>query len=418
MEVTLGYKQTAIGVIPEDWEVSKLQDACGEPITYGIVQCGPHVPNGVPYVRVSDMDSLELDVEGMLRTSPAIAARFSRSSVEEGDLIYALRGKLGEVRLVRSSVAGANLTQGTARLSPRDGVLSSYLLWAMRDPCVLRRAEVEAKGTTFREITLADLRRIPILIPPVDEQHTIATALGDVVALLAKLDRLIAKKRDLKQAAMQQLLTGQTRLPGFQGEWKVKQLGEVGEISGSGVDKQSRPDEVPVRLVNYMDVYRRSFIYSADLHHAVTAPPHQARRCAVLKGDVFFTPSSETRDDIANSAVAMEDIGDAAYSYHVVRLRLSEPWDLRFRAYAFKTHAFLRQAETLCDGGGTRYVISLGKFRSLVVKVPPLPEQAAIADVLWAMDAELTALEARRGKTRALKQGMMQELLTGRTRLV
>lgn len=198
----------------------------------------------------------------------------------------------------------------------------------------------------------------------------------------------------------------------------MKRLDEIGEISGSGVDKKSRPDEVPVRLLNYMDVYRRSFIYSDALDHTVTARPDHARRCRVLRGDVFFTPSSETRNDIAHSAVAMEDIDDAAYSYHVVRLRLRDPWDLRFRAYAFQTAAFFRQAETLCDGGGTRYVISLDKFRCMVVAVPPVDEQAAIAEILWEMDAELAALEARRDKTRALKQGMMQELLIGRTRLV
>jgi len=217
---------------------------------------------------------------------------------------------------------------------------------------------------------------------------------------------------------MQQLLTGQSRLPGFQGEWVVKRLGDVGEITSAGVDKKIRPDEAHVRLVNYLDVYRRDFIYSKDLNHWVTAPLHQAKRCAVQKGDVFFTPTSETRDDIGVSAVAMEDIPDAAYSYHVARLRLWEPWDLRFRTYIFKTRAFLDQAETLCDGNGTRYVISQGKFRSMTVLVPPVPEQTAIAEVLSDIDAELAALEQRRDKTRALKQGMMQELLTGRTRLV
>ncbi len=237
-------------------------------------------------------------------------------------------------------------------------------------------------------------------------------------ALLGGLDRLIAKKRDLKQAAMQQLLTGQTRLPGFHGEWEVKRLGDIGEVSSAGVDKKIRQDEAPVRLVNYLDVYRKDFLYSHDLSHWVTAPAHQIRRCAVQKGDVFFTPTSETRDDIGISAVAMEDIPDAAYSYHVARLRLHAPWDLRFRAYAFKTRAFLDQAETSCDGNGTRYVISQGKFRGMTVSVPPVPEQAAIAAVLSDMDAELAALEARCDKTRALKQGMMQELLTGKTRLV
>ncbi|MBP8261916.1 MAG: restriction endonuclease subunit S, partial [Verrucomicrobia bacterium] len=237
--------------------------------------------------------------------------------------------------------------------------------------------------------------------------------------LLGGLDRLIAKKRDLKQAAMQQLLTGQTRLPGFSGEWATKELGKLGKITGAGVDKKTRPGERPVRLVNYMDVYRRDFIHSEDLDHVVSASTEQAARCAVRKGDVFFTPSSEMPFDIALSAVAMADIPDACYSYHVVRLRLDEDWDLNFRAYAFKTRSFLEQAAKTCEGSGVRYVITQGKFRQLTVRYPTdKHEQTAIAEVLTAMDAELTVLEQRREKTRALKQAMMQELLTGRTRLV
>jgi type I restriction enzyme S subunit len=413
-----GYKQTDVGVIPEDWIVAELEDICRETITYGIVQCGPHIESGVPYIRVSDMNHPDLDVSGMLRTSPTIAAQFSRSMVREGDIVYALRGKIGEVRRVDSTVAGANLTQGTARLSANSRVDADYLLWSMRSQRALRQGDLAAKGSTFREITLEALRKIQLPISPLPEQRAIAAALSDVDALLAKLDAFIAKKRDLKQAAMQQLLTGATRLPGFTGAWEVKRLGDVGDIAGSGVDKKIRPHESPIRLLNYMDVYREDFIYSEGLDHWVTASPNQARRCVVQKGDVFFTPSSETRDDIARTAVAMESIGDAAYSYHVVRLRLKEPWDLRFRAYAFKTRAFLAQAETQCDGSGTRYVISLGKFRNLTVVVPPLNEQSAIASILSTMDNELAILTARRDKTRALKHGTMQELLTGRIRLI
>ena len=230
MEVRPGYKLTDAGLIPDDWVVSSLQGACRETITYGIVQCGPHIRDGIPYVRVSDMDKAELDVDGMLRTSRAIAARFSRSTVQQGDLVYALRGKLGEVRQVGSGVAGANLTQGTARLAPKEAIHGAYLLWAMRSSRVVRQAEIEAKGTTFREITLVDLRRIFVPVPCLAEQRAIAAALSDADALLDGLDRLIAKKRDLKQAAMQQLLTGQTRLPGFHGEGEGKRLGGTANL--------------------------------------------------------------------------------------------------------------------------------------------------------------------------------------------
>ena len=255
-------------------------------------------------------------------------------------------------------------------------------------------------------------------IPALEEQRAIAKTLSDVDGLLNTLEALITKKHAIKQAVMQQLLTGKTRLPSFNGAWETKRLGELGEISGAGVDKKINPNETPVRLVNYLDVYNKAFLYSKDLTHEVSARPDQARRCVVENGDIFFTPSSEVPDDIGCSAVAMEDIPDSVYSYHVVRLRLKTDWDLYFRAYIFNTNEFLNQASRQCDGSGTRYVISLPKFRAMTVRFPPdIEEQHAIASVLSDMDAEITALEQRRDKTHAIKQAMMQQLLTGRVRL-
>ena len=256
-------------------------------------------------------------------------------------------------------------------------------------------------------------------IPTDKEQRAIAEVLSDVDGLINALDALIAKKQAIKQATLQQLLTGKTRLPGFSGAWKTKRLGEIGEISGAGVDKKVNPNEAPVRLVNYLDVYNKTFLYSKDLTHEVSARPDQIRRCVVEKGDIFFTPSSEVPDDIGCSAVAMEDISDGVYSYHVVRLRLKTNWALYFRAYIFDTNEFLNQASRQCEGSGTRYVISHPKFRAMTVRFPAdIEEQRAIASVLSDMDAEIAALEQRRDKTRAIKHGMMQQLLTGRVRLL
>ncbi len=256
-------------------------------------------------------------------------------------------------------------------------------------------------------------------IPSLEEQRAIAKVLSDVDGLINAIDTLIDKKRAIKQATMQQLLTAKTRLPNFTGTWETKQLGEVGDISGAGVDKKVNPNDEPVRLVNYLDVYNKTFLYSKDLTHEVTARPDQVRRCAVEKGDIFFTPSSEVPDDIGCSAVAMENISDGVYSYHVVRLRLKMDWDLYFRAYIFNTKEFLDQASRQCEGSGTRYVISLPKFRAMTVRFPAsLEEQRAIAQVLSDIDAEITALEQRKNKTIAIKQGIMQQLLTGKTRLL
>jgi len=399
MEVKPGYKQTEVGIIPEEWEVSGLQQACRQTITYGIVQCGPHIRDGVPYIRVSDMDEPELTVDAMLRTSKSIASKFARSTVEEGDLVYALRGKLGEVRQVRAELAGANLTQGTARLSPDDRLASDYLVWAMRDPRTVRQAELEAKGTTFREITLADLRRIKVLLPPKPEQRAIATALSDVDGLLRGLDRLIAKKRDLKQAAMQQLLTGQTRLPGFHGDWEEMNLGElcdyVDGVTTSGGDLgYLEIGDVNVETKSY-DVAQKEKL---SVRGAVKVPSGTLLISTVrpTRGAIVVTKSS-----LHVSSAFCRVRPANGLLFHLV----CQP---KFLVYLGEN-----------SFGGTYPTC---RDETILGYETPLPndpaEQTAIAEVLTDMDAELAALEQRREKTRALKQAMMQELLTGRTRLV
>lgn len=414
MEVKPGYQQTEVGVIPEDWEISGLQQACRETITYGIVQCGPHIRDGVPYIRVSDMDEPELTVDAMLRTSKSIASKFARSTVEEGDLVYALRGKLGEVRQVRAELAGANLTQGTARLSPNDRLVSDYLVWAMRDPRAVRQAALEAKGTTFREITLADLRRIKVLVPPKPEQRAIAAALSDVDGLLGGLDRLIAKKRDLKQAAMQQLLTGQTRLPGFHGEWEVVTAREIGVFrGGSGFPLEAQGEssgDYPFFKVSDMNNEgNETFMTSAN--HWISE--HTRKR---LGANAF--PAN---------AIVFAKVGAAIFLERKKILGHPSCIDNNMAAFVLdQNRADVRFVHTLLLSKKLGSLVATTALPALngkqlgemVLTLPPLPEQTAIATVLSEMDGELAVLEQRREKTRALKQAMMQELLTGRTRLI
>ena len=262
------------------------------------------------------------------------------------------------------------------------------------------------------------IRSIKIPDIPLPEQKKIAEILGACDEAIEAQERLIAQKQQRKKGLMQKLLTGQTRFPKFAGTpWRQVRLGVIGSVTGAGVDKKSNVEEVPVRLVNYMDVYRNSFITSEILDHEVTAPEKKAKQCSTKIGDVFFTPTSEKPTDIANSAVALEDIPDAVYSYHVVRLRLAEDWDLRFRAYAFTTDEFMRQAERICEGSGTRYVISLEDFRGITVRVPSKEEQSAISTVLSACDEEITLQQSKLEQLKQQKKGLMQQLLTGKVRV-
>jgi len=225
--------------------------------------------------------------------------------------------------------------------------------------------------------------------------------------------------RKMATKRSQKLLTGKRWKTGFTGKFVEKKLGEIGIITASGVDKKINVDEMPITLLNYLDVYRNTYIRRNMLNHIVTAKREKLLQCNVQKGDVFFTPTSETADDIAKTAVAVEDMSDVVYSYHVVRLRPFEEYNGIFVKYACDTAFFIEQTKKLADGCGTRYVISLPKFREkLIILVPPtIEEQFAIVDIISDTDALISAQETLIAKKRAIKQSVMQELLTGKKRL-
>jgi len=409
-QIKPSYKRTEVGVIPEDWDLKPL----GEFVSY--TNGKAHEKSIIDHGTFVVVNSKFISTEGLIRKY----SQHCFCPASRGDVLMVMSDVPNGRAIAKCYWVERNnaytVNQRICILKPLriDGKLLFYML--NRNPFYLAFDD-GAKQTNLRR---GDVLTCPLGVPKSEaEQRAIATALSDIDALLAQLDQLITKKRDLKQAAMQQLLTGQTRLPGFSGDWKIRQLGEIGEVSGAGVDKTINPGEVSVLLLNYLDVYKKNFLRSAEFSQEVTAKPDQVRRCAVQRGDIFFTPSSEVRDDIGHSAIALEDMPDVVYSYHVVRLRLVEDWDVLFRAYAFKSKYFMDQASTQCEGSGTRYVITLPKFRAITVRFPTdVAEQNAIATILFEMDSELTTLEVRREKIKALKQGMMQELLTGRIRLI
>ena len=408
MEIIKYFKKTEVGRIPIDWDVKRLSDLAqietgSTPPTFDKANYG----SDFLFVSPSDLGRSVYITDTNKKLSEkgfSLSRRFPKHSV----LFTCIGSTIG-----KTGIASIELTsnQQINAVFPSDSLdyLYTYYVLTYYSP----KIKVLAGEQAVPQINKSQFKSTQIPLPPTKaEQTAIATALSDADALIRSLEKLIAKKHLIKQGAMQELLKPKEG-------WVVKKLGEVGEITGSGVDKKINPDELPIRLVNYMDVFKKDFIYSEHLNHWVTAPPEKAYRCSVKKGDIFFTPSSEMRWDIAISAISMEDIPDAAYSYHLVRLRLNEEWDLNFRAYIFKVKDFLNQAETICEGSGKRYVISLSKFREMTICYPiKKDEQARIGSILYDIDAEIAALELKLEKYKQIKQGMMQNLLTGKIRLV
>ncbi len=261
-----------------------------------------------------------------------------------------------------------------------------------------------------------------IALPSLPEQRAIAQALNDVDELLEGLDRLIAKKRDLKQAAMQQLLTGRTRLTGFSGEWEVAQLGKYVLFLKNGINSRAEltPDG-PIKYLHYGDIHTSPQLRLDPRTDAMPSlPVERARNLDRLEdGDLVFADASEDLDGVGR-AVEIQgatEIGVVA-GLHTIATRFDKTVLADgFKAFlqfcpSFRTH--LRRL-----AAGTKvYATNRSHIASAEIRLPGIKEQIAITEALNDMGAELAALEQRRDKTRAIKEAMMQELLTGKTRLV
>ncbi|MBN8451129.1 MAG: restriction endonuclease subunit S [Candidatus Accumulibacter sp.] len=395
MEVRPGYKQTAVGVVPVDWRVKCLSD----------------VADFLDGRRRPVKDTERAKVQGDIPYYGASGiVDYVNSFLFDEDLI--LLGEDGENILSRNcrlafKISGKTWVNNHAHvLRPKVGMALDYLVEFLES----RDYAQYNTGTAQPKLNKRVCSGIPVLCPPLSEQRAIAAALSDADALLGGLERLIAKKRDLRQAAMQQLLTGQTRLPGFNGEWVAKRLGALAKIQRGA---SPRPIDSPVWFddnssvgwVRISDVTCSGMFLNETTQRLSPLGVQHSR--PVATGSLIMSICATvgrpviTRIDVCihDGFVVFDDLeADQSFIYYV--LKWIEP-------------DWARHGQT-----GSQMNLNTGLINGTVIKLPPRQEQTAIAAVLSDMDAELSALEARRDKTRALKQGMMQELLTGRVRLI
>ena len=411
-----GYKQTDVGVIPEDWDVFSLAEMTepNRPISYGIVQTGPNVANGVRCLRVLDINEGRINKAELITTSEQISGSYRRTVLKAGDLVMPLRGKVGDVGLVDEELEGANLTRGVALIAIRSSWSPIFCQQVISSTSTRRRLEQAMNGSALQEIPIASLRSFKIPTPKtLPEQRAIAEALSDVDGLLDGLDRLITKKRDLKQAAMQQLLTGQTRLPGFHGEWEEKRLDSLADIRSGGTPSTAEPrfwdGDIPwCTPTDITALNGRKYL--GETARTITPLGLKASSAEMIPAHSVVMTSRATIGECAINTVPVST--NQGFKNFVPFATT----DVDFLYYLLGTQ---KQGFISLCGGSTFLEIGKSQLSAYKVWLPSTKtEQTAIAEVLTDMDAELAVLEQRRDKTRAIKQAMMQELLTGRTRLL
>lgn len=276
-------------------------------------------------------------------------------------------------------------------------------------------------GGTRAKLNRSEMNKIELNLPyETNEQRAIAEVLSDVDGLIGALDALIAKKRAIKHATMQQLLTGKTRLPGFSGDWETKQLGELVHLIPSGIyglEKQTGElIGMPVATTAHIDLDDR---WNEKQMHIRYFTEGQIDHYSPLEGDLIVVKSSGSAASIQSGKVgyvSADKVRSFIFSNFLMLLR---PTDCNAQFLFFQlTSGRVKQMLPQLVEASTYPNLRLNDYLEVQIPLPPEEEQLAIANVLSDMDAEIAALERRRNKSRAIKQGMMQQLLTGRVRLV
>jgi type I restriction enzyme, S subunit len=308
-----------------------------------------------------------------------------------GDLVFTQRGTLGQVSLVPDQPYGwypVSRSQMKLTVNRRvaDPLFFYYVFSSAEQQESIRQSTIQ---TGVPHINLGILRDLPVQRPPLGEQEAIAETLTDADALIESLEQLLAKKRQLKQGAMQELLTGKKRLPGFSREWEARPLVEVAPLQRGFDLPNGKLKQGP-----YPVVYSNGVLN----HHA----SYQ------VKGPGVVTGRSGT---IGTVTFVEQNFWPHNTSLWVTSFKGNDP---KFVFYIYAQIGFGRFA----TGSGVP-TLNRNDVHAFKVSIPPTKaEETAIATILSDMDAEITALEAKLAKTRQLKQGMMRELLTGRIRLV
>ncbi|WP_407311944.1 restriction endonuclease subunit S [Desulfosporosinus sp. SB140] len=410
MEVKKGYKQTEIGIIPEDWEVVPISQVTSE-IFLGLTSKVAYVNNGgIPLIRATDIANGRLSFENAKNISIEQHKSLTKfRKAKRGDVLVSKSGSLGICALVNVD-KDFSIYESIIVLQPKTQINSEFLLWLMRDERTQIRMIGEKVGSSVAHLNIEMFRRLAIQKPNRIDQTAIATALSDVDALIQSLEKLIVKKRAIKQGAMQELLKPKEG-------WVEKKFKDKGitELITCGIASTPEyvDESVGVPFLSSTNVKNGkirwdNFKYiTRDLHTQLykNNPP--------LKGDILYSRVGT----IGEAAIIDSDFEFSIY-VSLTLIKVGNQINNIFLKHLLNSQKYKTLANnTVLMGGGVGN-LNVNVVREFPIFFPDMDEQTRIATILSNMDAEIAALESKLAKYKQIKQGMMQTLLTGRIRLV
>lgn len=414
VEMKSGYKMTEVGVIPEDWEVKELS-------SISAIKSGKRLPKGslvtssktsYPYIRVIDMNMGYLNLSNIMYVPENVQPMISKYIISKNDIYISVAGTLGLVGKIPEELDGANLTENANRITEiqcnRD-----YLMYYMMSPLIQNVIEAERTIGAQPKLAFQRIRDFYIVLPRDNrEQTAIAAALSDVDSLISALTKKIEKKKAIKQGLMQQLLTGKKRLSGFNDKWKSMLLGDIAEVKDGThqTPQYVKSGGKPFYSVENVtaDDFKNVKHISLEEHKALTS------NYRIEKGDVLMTRIGS----IGCCKYVDWDV-DASFYVSLALLKINEKYDSKFISYLSNIKSFKEEVMLNSLVFAIPQKINLGNISLIKVYIPTSKaEQTAIANILSDCDSEIAALEEKRDKYKEIKQGMMQQLLTGKIRLI
>lgn len=416
MDMKPGYKQTEIGVLPKDWDIEAL---------------GPHVEiksgespslfhfesEGIPYYKVEQLNSNSK----YLRDTPYFIR--SNKRIASGSLIFPKRGASILLNKIRILGTDSFMDTNLMTLTPKASVHNEFLYYALIHVELWRIADT----TSIPQINNKHIIPLVLALPPTKaEQEAIAEALSDTDALIESLEQLIIKKRNLKQGTMQELFTGKKRLPWFAKkqsklketvlgrlpeDWTIVEVKHITRNHKQGYYTKDLYVDNGVKLVRITDLLSPRIDYTTMPMLQLSESDHDLYRINV--GDFLFARSGA----IGRYGIVYKDI-DAVFGSYIIRFSFdSARLNNEYFGYLYETELVRKQLLSITQGS-SNININASNIKSIKIPLPQIDEQTAMAAILSDMDAEITALENKLSKAHQIKQGMLQELLTGRIRLI
>ncbi|MEB3311429.1 MAG: restriction endonuclease subunit S [Snowella sp.] len=411
-QVKQGYKKTEVGIIPEDWEVTTFEKIANIIDPQPDHRTPPESSRGEPYIGISDfLNETTIDWENCRKIIPqAMNKQQASFKLTKGDIIFGKIGTIGLPKFLPVTNFRYSLSANVILIKPK--IPSHFCMAWLKSSVIQKLINQDLHSTSQSAFGILKMRQLLIPLPPIAEQEKIAEALSDVDSLIESLEELIAKKRHIKQGAMQELLTGKKRLSGFKQnagykqtelglipeDWNICKLGEAVDF----LDGQRRPikasdrekikGDYPYYGASGIVDYVNNYLFDEDL---------------ILLG--------EDGENILSRALPLVFIAKGKFwvNNHAHVLKPNNSFNIKYLA------AFLESLDySLLNSGTAQPKLNQQTCLKIEVLKPSKAEQTAIAEVLTDMDNEITALEEKLNKARQLKQGMMQELLTGKTRLI